>query len=279
MRACLLDRNILLRMTKNDDPHYGVVRAALQALVMQGTRLCFTSRTLGEFWNASTRPLDQNGFGLSIAETNQTPNNLYLIYMRLSVPILAGFTLASLFVPALAASSTLVISQVYGGGGNNGATFKNDFIELLNISASPIDLNGYSVQYAPTTGSFSVSNLTVLPNFTLQPDQYFLVEEAAGLGGTTNLPAPDATGLINLSATAGEVALVNGNQAIGTCTDAEVVDLVGFGVGVNCSETAPAPALSNTTAALRNGGGCTDTDNNSADFAAGAPNPRNTLAT
>jgi hypothetical protein len=70
--SCLLDSNILLRMTKNDDPHYAVVSAALQELVTQGTRLCFTSQTLGEFWNASTRPLDQNGFGLSTQETDAT---------------------------------------------------------------------------------------------------------------------------------------------------------------------------------------------------------------
>jgi len=70
--SCLLDSNILLRMTKSDDPRYGAVSAALQVLVAHGTRLCFTSQTLGEFWNASTRPLDQNGFGLSIAETDQT---------------------------------------------------------------------------------------------------------------------------------------------------------------------------------------------------------------
>ena len=69
--ASLLDSNILLRMTKNDDPHYAVVRTALQELAAQGTRLCFTSQTLGEFCNASTRPREQNGFGLSIDEADR----------------------------------------------------------------------------------------------------------------------------------------------------------------------------------------------------------------
>jgi predicted nucleic acid-binding protein len=68
--ACLLDTNILLRMSQRDDPHYPAIRAALVALRRQGTRLCYTSQTLGEFWNASTRPLDKNGFGLNIAETD-----------------------------------------------------------------------------------------------------------------------------------------------------------------------------------------------------------------
>ena len=69
--AWLLDTNILLRMSKLDDPHYPVISGALRALVAQGARLCFTSQTLGEFWNASTRPRDQHGFGLSIAETDR----------------------------------------------------------------------------------------------------------------------------------------------------------------------------------------------------------------
>jgi len=48
-----------------------MINRALQVLVSQGARLCFTSQVLGEFWNASTRPLDKNGFGLSIDETDR----------------------------------------------------------------------------------------------------------------------------------------------------------------------------------------------------------------
>jgi len=33
--------------------------------------LSFTSQNLAEFWNVCTRPAEQNGFGLSIAETNR----------------------------------------------------------------------------------------------------------------------------------------------------------------------------------------------------------------
>jgi predicted nucleic acid-binding protein len=69
--ACLLDSNILLRISKSDDPQHTSISRALHALVRQGLRLCYTSQTLGEFWNASTRPLDKNGFGLSVAETNR----------------------------------------------------------------------------------------------------------------------------------------------------------------------------------------------------------------
>ncbi len=69
--AWLLDTNILLRMSKGDDPHHQMISGALRALVARGSRLCFTSQTLGEFWNASTRPLGQNGLGLSVDETDR----------------------------------------------------------------------------------------------------------------------------------------------------------------------------------------------------------------
>jgi predicted extracellular nuclease len=195
--------------------------------------------------------------------------------MRVSFGILA-ISLATYLPVASASSTTLVISQVYGGGGNSGATLKNDFIEILNISNSPISLNGYSVQYASSTGSFSSTLSTALPNTTLQPGHYFLIQESAGTGGTADLPTPDATGTINMSATTGKVALVNGTSAIASCTAANVVDLIGYGSGVSCSETSAAHGLSNTTANLRISAGCTDTDNNSTDFTAGSPNPRNT---
>ncbi len=69
--ACLLDSNILLRISKNDDPQQPIIGNALKALVGQGVRLCYTSQTLAEFWNASTRPADKNGFGLTVDETDR----------------------------------------------------------------------------------------------------------------------------------------------------------------------------------------------------------------
>ncbi|MBI3654219.1 MAG: HYR domain-containing protein [Acidobacteria bacterium] len=175
-------------------------------------------------------------------------------------------------------SSTIVISQLYGGGGNTGATFRNDFIELFNRGNVAVSLNGWSVQYASATGTtWQVTNLT---NVSLQPGQYYLVQEAAGTGGTTNLPTPDATGTIAMSGTAGKVALVNTATALsGACpTGASIIDFVGFGTTANCFETAVTPAPSNTTAVIRGSNGCTETDNNSTDFATGAPNPRNTAS-
>src|SRR5262245_48772500 len=179
--------------------------------------------------------------------------------------------------PASAMSADIVISQVYGGGGNSGATLKNDFIELFNREASAVDVTGWTVQYASAAGtSWQATSLSGI----IQPGTYFLVQEAQGAGGTVDLPTPNATGNIAMSATAGKVALVNTSTALsGSCpTSATIVDLIGYGSTASCFEGAGvAPGLSNTTAALRAGNGSTDTDNNSSDFTAGTPNPRNSL--
>ena len=177
--------------------------------------------------------------------------------------------------------SQVVISQVYGGGGNSGSTYTHDFIELFNRGTNSVSLNGWSVQYASATGSSWQK--TDLTNITLAPGQYYLVQQAQGSGGTTPLPTPDATGNIAMSGTAGKVALLNVNTVItsGTScpTGPTVVDFVGFGSTANCFEGAGStPAPSNTNAVLRASSGCTDNNNNTADFAAGLPTPRNTAS-
>lgn len=177
--------------------------------------------------------------------------------------------------------SQVVISQVYGGGGNSGSTYMNDFIEIFNRGNAAVNLNGWSVQYNSATSTSTTWQVTNLTNITLQPGQYYLIQEAQGAGGTTPLPTPDATGTIAMSATAGKVALVNNQTAMTTSgcplPVASIIDFVGFGTTANCFEGGgPTPAPSNTLAVLRAANGCTDTDVNSADFATGAPNPRNT---
>jgi DNA/RNA endonuclease G (NUC1) len=166
----------------------------------------------------------------------------------------------------------VVISQVYGGGGNAGATLKNDFIELFNPGTAPVSLAGWSVQYASSTGS--TWQVTALSG-TIQPGGYYLVQQAAGTAGTVNLPTPDATGSIPMSGTAGKVALSHATAALsGTCP-AGVVDLVSFGTAATNCGSGTTPTLSNTTAALRNAQGCAYTANLAADFGTGAPSPRN----
>jgi len=170
-----------------------------------------------------------------------------LLLVLCGLAVLGGmFRVAAFRKEATAASTSVVISQIYGGGGNSGATLKNDFIELLNTSASTVDVSTWSIQYASATG-------------------------------TADLPSPNATGVIAMSATAGKVALVNSANALsGACPlGGSVVDFAGYG-SANCFEGANATsAPSNTNAILRINNGCTDSDNNRSDFAIGSPNPRN----
>jgi DNA/RNA endonuclease G (NUC1) len=172
-------------------------------------------------------------------------------------------------------SGAVVISQVYGGGGNSGATYKNDFIELYNAGTGSVNLSTYAVQYASASGSsWSVTALSG----SIAPGAHYLIQEGAGTGGTQNLPTPEAVGTIAMSATAGKIALTKTqtvltvDNPIGT---ANVVDFVGFGTADAFEGSGAAPAPSNTAADLRANAGATDTNNNAADFATGAPTPRN----
>ncbi|HSL55727.1 MAG TPA: lamin tail domain-containing protein, partial [Pyrinomonadaceae bacterium] len=179
--------------------------------------------------------------------------------------------------PSPGSSPQIVISQVFGGGGNAGAPFRNDFIEIFNAGNSTINLSGWSVQYASATAS--TWSVTPLTSVTLNPGQYYLIQESSGGSNGALLPAPNATGAIAMAAGSGKVALIKTSTALtGTCpNDPNIVDLVGYGNTANCFRgSAPAPAASNTNAILRAAAGCTDTRSNVADFALGPPNPRNT---
>ena len=182
--------------------------------------------------------------------------------------------------PSPVPATKVVISQIFGGGGNSGAPYRNDFIEIFNSGQSAVDLTGWSVQYSGATGTtWSVTNLTPI---SLAPGEYCLVQQSSGGSSGGALPTPDATGTTAMGATAGKVALVKTTTAlVGACpADPNIVDEVGYGSTANCFRGAgPTPAPGNTTAALRASNGCVDTQNNSRDFTAVAPNPRNRLST
>ncbi len=186
-----------------------------------------------------------------------------------------GFTTAA----ASTCTPSVVISQVYGGGGNSGAQYKNDFIELHNRGSVVVDVSKWSVQYA---ASGATSGFSVVANLTgsIEPGAYYLVKAGSDGNIGANLPSSPVTSAQNLSATKGKVALVSSRTGIGTsCTDGTVVDLVGYG-GASCSEgNHPAPAGSNSKAVFRNAEGCTDTNNNENDFTAATPSARNAAST
>ncbi|HZJ44079.1 MAG TPA: lamin tail domain-containing protein, partial [Pyrinomonadaceae bacterium] len=181
--------------------------------------------------------------------------------------------------PSPSPTSLVVISQIFGGGGNSGAPFRNDFIEIFNRGNEAVDLSDWSLQYASATNTnWSVTPLT---SVTLAPGHYYLIQEASGGTNGIALPAPDVVGSIAMAATAGKVALVRSTTAIsGTCPSASsIVDLVGYGASATCFRgSSPAAAPSNTNAVVRANAGCFDTADNRNDFVTAPPAPRNLLA-
>lgn len=186
-----------------------------------------------------------------------------------------GFTTGA----ACTGQKAVVISEVYGAGGNSGAVLRNDYIELHNRGNMPIDLTGWSVQYTSAGGTMW-TNKTDLSGI-LNPGQYMLIQEASGGLNGSFLPPPDIIPgtPIAMAAGAGKVALVNSTTFLtGACplADPSVVDFVGYGLTANCYEgSGPTPAPSTTLSVQRGNMGCTDSDNNATDFAALSPNPQN----
>ena len=220
-----------------------------------------------------------NSFGLCI---------ILMFIFSLAVPTaLAQSIVAAPLAPE--AGNTIRISQIYGGGGNTGATYKQDYVELFNAGFAPVSLAGMTIQYASATGTgnfgSTATQITELPSVTVQPGQYYLVREGVGTGGTVDVPADFIDpSPIAMSATNGKIALVNKATTLGCnggstpCSPEQlalIVDLIGFGNANFFEGSAAVPVLSNTTAAFRKSAGCLDTDENSTDFIVAAPSPRN----
>jgi predicted extracellular nuclease len=197
------------------------------------------------------------------------------------VLVAAGLAIAP--AGAQASTSGLVISQVYGGGGyNGGAPYNRDFIELYNGGASAVTLTGWSVQYQIAGGaSWLKDDLAG----SVGPGHYYLVGEEQGMFGAHPLPTPDVSRATNLGTTNGKVALVDTTSYLSVgcpaATDPTVIDRVGYGTTpAPCHEgSGNAPAPSGITQGVsRTPSACTDTNDNSADFSAAFPNPRNSAS-
>ncbi|NUP31437.1 MAG: hypothetical protein HOU01_06930, partial [Streptomycetaceae bacterium] len=182
--------------------------------------------------------------------------------------------------PAAAAPSPdVLVAEVYGGGGNAGATLTHDFVELVNKSAAAVDLTGWTVQYRSATAAAGTAWQATALTGSIAPGGRLLVAEAKGQNGTVALPTPDVAGSIAMSATAGTVAVAATADRL-TCStpdecaaDTRIRDLVGYG-NAAVREGSPATGASNS-AALARDASSDDTDDNAADFAAGAPTPVN----
>ncbi len=200
---------------------------------------------------------------------------------------LMGRTLAAgLLLFAGASNAQVVVSQVYGAGGNTGATFNRDFVELFNRGTTPVSLAGLTVQYSSATGTGNFAVGATLPNVNLAPGQYHLVGMSSGANGAA-LPTVDTSGTSSMATAAGKVVLANSTSALACnggstpCSGAQqalIVDLVGYGNANFFEGTAAAPTLSAVLSAIRAGSGCTDSNQNGTDFTAVTPAPRNTAS-
>ncbi|MFL6022103.1 MAG: ExeM/NucH family extracellular endonuclease, partial [Marmoricola sp.] len=191
---------------------------------------------------------------------------------------------AALYVaPASAnpAGTGLVISEVYGGGGNANAPFRSDFIELYNPTGAAVPVAGLSVQYRSASGS--AGGAAVALTGSVPSHGHYLIKAADGANtALPALPTPDATTTFTMSGTAGQVLLINGTSFSGTgnvAGNANLVDMVAYGTGNNTFEGATMSAnLTNATSANRSAGGA-DTDNNNADLSTAAPTPESSAST
>ncbi|MEQ1607282.1 MAG: DNA/RNA non-specific endonuclease [Pyrinomonadaceae bacterium] len=197
-------------------------------------------------------------------------------------------------------STTLVISQVGSGGGGTTGTYIFDYVEIKNISGSTQSLGGLSLYYGSATGNFAsqTSNAFALPNVSLNPGQYYMVQlGSAGMAGAAFPVTPDVTTLnLSMSGTSGKIALVNTTgiaqnvcgATASPCNStqlAQFVDWVAYGTGGNGpagsgeggTSVNNGVGIATTQGSVRKGLGCTDTDNNNLDFdVVTNPIPRNT---
>ncbi len=186
------------------------------------------------------------------------------------------------------------ISQIFPAGGETGAPYRYDYVELYNRGTTDVSMTNWSIQF----GAQSTQTFPQRATFsgTILAGRYFLIQLASqNLAVGADLPvAPDwvSTSNVNLDVTAGRVALVvNSNALPNGCPQpipVNIVDFVGYGApnGANspsCAEGGSATGSrgGNIYAFFRRAGGCQDTDNNGSDFITYplTPNPRNSSFT
>ena len=290
--------NISLTITGGSTPPTGVGSAVPSSVPAGGTTQLTVNVTPGA--NPASTGLsvtgDLSSIGGSSVQAFQASGNTFTFSATVDPATTQGakslpFTVSdaegrssgsniSLTVTAPLANSTVVISQIYGGGGNSGATYTNDYVQLYNRSNSTVDLSGWSLQYSPATGTGDWTGRQPLGG-TIAAGQYYLISLASGGANGSALPAANVSGGINISQTVGKLAVAdNGDLLTGQCPDlTHVKDLVGYGSTANCFEGSGAAIVSSaltTTALFRLGAGFIDTNDNKLDFNPGSPSPLTT---
>lgn len=200
-----------------------------------------------------------------------------ILSVVLVLSMLLGFALIG---RAATTGDQVVINQIYWGGGNKDASFKNDFVELYNPTNAAISLDGYFLQQASKTGT---SWNTVALTGSIPAKGYYLIVCQAGSNDAPAIPvaADVSTNSINMGAEM-KLALINGEANKfnsgdkGSATATGVVDFFGSGAANVYEGTVKSAGSGNTSAYHRTNG--VDTDNNSADFTIDTPNPHSSGA-
>jgi hypothetical protein len=186
----------------------------------------------------------------------------------------------------------IVISQVYAGGGSPGAKYTNAYLELYNRGTSDVNISGWQFSVtrdspgSPISLGTSFSFISTRGIF-VRAGGYLLLQlgsegtDGAPLPVTPDLATSDQSPVKLLLDTSGTISLrapLTGFPAFQSCpaSDSKVSDFVAYGRAGSCIEgSGPAPGLNNTIALLRKGEGCTDTNDNAADFTTDVPAPHN----
>jgi len=182
--------------------------------------------------------------------------------------------------PAHAApdGSGLVISEVYGAGGNAGAVYDADFVELVNPTDASIPLAGLAIHYRSAAGGSGGSPYAL--SGSVPAHAHWLIQMGAAGSTGAALPTPDAVAspAFSMAAAGGQVALQQGTSIIATSGDVTgtpgLVDFFG-GKGAASFEGSPTSANATATQSLNRSVAGTDTDDNGADFSLAAPSPEN----
>ena len=209
-------------------------------------------------------------------------------WFRFLAPIFFLLLFSSGLVAQSTADSNIRISQIYTRGGEAGATFQNDYVELFNRGNVDVDVSGWSLNLTNFSGippniQYSATNIKFSSAISLiiSPGSHLLIR----FGGSGSFGQPISIADIDLnpvplSDTGGQIVLLAKDKTLpfGYCPAAPdltgvVVDYVGYGIAI-CYEGTVTLAPPQDKALWRVGGGCTDNNNNLADFSFATPNPR-----
>jgi len=215
-------------------------------------------------------------------------HELFRFTCRKIAPLVLGATIFLMLTCASALGQStpdanMRISQIYTRGGEAGAIYQSDFIELINRGNSTVDINGWTLNITTFEGS-SISRIGIRfmssGSIPIPAGAHLLFQFTTGGANGQPVNGDFPVPFISLGSTGGQIALTGKDQTLSLDCPASpdptgaVVDYVGYG-SATCSEGTPAPAPTTTKALLRLGGGCTDTNNNLNDFPLADPNPHN----